>query len=238
MSREAPSSRSSDSLSSRRFTLYVGVSLAVHLLMGSFLLFATIRPPSPSDMPEPIKVSLASKPPGPVEQPSEAQNGPETDPATAPPELDELKLEKVEPPVKAEEKPEPRTNVAPEPEKSVPEKPAQKKGVAKVTTPKLPDSANFGYPYYLSWLQRQLYEAWLYPSELASGKKVLRAVMALVIRRDGGIDSTKLEESSGNDVFDRSVIRAVEAAAPFPPLPDGYEKDTLGTIFISFEYHE
>lgn len=232
-------SRWTDTLLSRRFSLYVAMSLAVHLLMGSFLLFATITNPSPSEMTEPIKVSLASRPPEAPAQTTASQSGQKiTDAVQTPPEKEAAKPEKIEPPPRPKSEPKAKARMAPKPQRSKLASAGPKKGVAKVTTPKLPDSAEFGYPYYLSWLQRQIYGAWLYPSEVPSGKNVLKAVMVLAIKRDGGISWTKLQRTSGNDVFDRSVLRAVEAAAPFPPLPDGYEKDTLSPIYLSFEYHE
>jgi len=108
----------------------------------------------------------------------------------------------------------------------------------KVSTPVLSGVSSFGYPYYFNMLKSGLFEAWLYPSEAASDGKLLRAMVALVINRDGSINSVRLEKASSNEVFDRSIIRAVEVAAPFPPLPDGYKGKTLGTIFVTFESHE
>ena len=114
----------------------------------------------------------------------------------------------------------------------------QKPKVAEVSTPMLPDVPAFEYPYYLSMLRGKLSDAWLYPAEAASGKKVLRAKVAFCINRDGRADHVRLDNSSKSEVFDRSALRAIEAAAPFPPLPDGYKRETLGTLFVTFEYHK
>jgi len=100
------------------------------------------------------------------------------------------------------------------------------------------DGQHFEYPYYLNVLKSKLAEAWLYPSDAIAGKKALRAKVAFLIHRNGGIDQMRVEHSSKSPVFDRSVLRAVEAAAPFPPLPDGYKEETLGALFVTFEYHK
>ncbi len=114
----------------------------------------------------------------------------------------------------------------------------KKPRVAEVSTPTLPDAPGFEYPYYLNMLRGKLSDAWLYPAEAASGKEVLRAKVAFRINRNGRADHVRLQETSKSQVFDRSALRAVEAAAPFPPLPDGYKKETLGTLFVTFEYHK
>ncbi len=130
---------------------------------------------------------------------------------------------------KAKSKPKRRSRQAESPRKA-PES-------AKVSTPTLPDVPGFEYPYYLNMLRAKLSAAWLYPTEAGLGKKILRAKAAFHMTRDGGVDHVRLDKSSMNEVFDRSVLRALEAAAPFPPLPDGYKKEILGTLFVTFEYH-
>jgi protein TonB len=58
--------------------------------------------------------------------------------------------------------------------------------------------------------------------------RILRAnpvVVTFLIRRDGSVSGIRLENSSGNKALDFSAQRAIQEAAPFPPLPAGYERN-------------
>ncbi len=64
---------------------------------------------------------------------------------------------------------------------------------------------------------------WSYPDILAA-KKGLEAVVLVSVSKDGKILSQKLIKTSGDPLFDQSVIRAVKLSDPLPPFPDGYVK--------------
>jgi protein TonB len=50
-------------------------------------------------------------------------------------------------------------------------------------------------------------------------------IVTFVIRRNGSAADVRLEQSSGNKALDYSAMRAIYEAAPFPPLPAGYDRD-------------
>lgn len=50
-------------------------------------------------------------------------------------------------------------------------------------------------------------------------------IVTFVIRRDGTIYDVRVEQSSGNRALDYSALRAIYEAAPFPPLPAGFERN-------------
>jgi len=50
-------------------------------------------------------------------------------------------------------------------------------------------------------------------------------IVTFLIRRDGSISDVRVEQSSGNRALDYSAQRAIFEAAPFPPLPAGYERN-------------
>jgi protein TonB len=50
-------------------------------------------------------------------------------------------------------------------------------------------------------------------------------IVTFVIRRDGSASDVRLEQSSGDKALDYSAMRAIYEAAPFPPLPAGYERN-------------
>lgn len=55
------------------------------------------------------------------------------------------------------------------------------------------------------------------------------------IRRDGSTRDVKVIQSSGNYEVDRSAERAVTEASPFPPLPDGFERNSA-RVQINFQF--
>ncbi|MBI5286685.1 MAG: TonB family protein [Deltaproteobacteria bacterium] len=75
--------------------------------------------------------------------------------------------------------------------------------------------------YYLA-LREKVYAAWAYLGPIGD----LEAIISIRIGRDGGLVDRWIEKASGNPAYDQSAMRAVEKAAPFPPLPDGLG-DTL-----------
>jgi len=78
------------------------------------------------------------------------------------------------------------------------------------------------FQVYYTQLWERVREQWILPEALLKGAAGLEAVVVVRIRRDGSVEKMWLERSSGNKRFDASALRAVERAAPFPPLPSGY----------------
>jgi TonB family protein len=54
------------------------------------------------------------------------------------------------------------------------------------------------------------------------------AVVYFAIDRDGTIRDAKVENASGNGLYDRAALRAILEASPLPPLPFGYSGSYLG----------
>jgi protein TonB len=59
-------------------------------------------------------------------------------------------------------------------------------------------------------------------------------VVVFDILRDGSVRNVSLMQRSGNPTLDYSAQRAVLEAAPFPPLPAGFERDSA-RVEINFE---
>jgi periplasmic protein TonB len=51
------------------------------------------------------------------------------------------------------------------------------------------------------------------------------AIITFDIQRDGSVRNVQIAQRSGNGTLDASAQRAVLDAAPFPPLPPGYDKN-------------
>jgi TonB family protein len=58
-------------------------------------------------------------------------------------------------------------------------------------------------------------------------------IVTFEIQSSGSIGTVKILQGSGNRTLDYSAQRAIYEAAPFPPLPQGYER-TSANIEIWF----
>ena len=90
------------------------------------------------------------------------------------------------------------------------------------------DNPDFTYAYYLDRLLSLIDAQWARPS-MGSGVK---ATIFFRIGRDGKMTDLTVEQSSGYNSFDLAALRAVQNAAPFPPLPRAYKHDDLGVHLI------
>lgn len=59
-------------------------------------------------------------------------------------------------------------------------------------------------------------------------------IVTFDIQRDGSIRNAKVVQRSGNTTLDYSALRAVSDAAPFPPLPPGYERNEAS---VELQFH-
>jgi len=95
------------------------------------------------------------------------------------------------------------------------------------------DERIFEFPYYLGLMQRKIRQHFIVPRML--GVTELETVIYFRVRRSGRISNIVVERSSNNPVFDLAAHRALNAADPLPPLPEGYAKSYLGVHF-AFQY--
>jgi TonB family protein len=90
------------------------------------------------------------------------------------------------------------------------------------------DNPDFTYDYYIAQLLSSIDHNWTRPP-VSNG---VRAVISFRIQRDGSIADLAVRESSSFDNFDLAALRAVQNAAPFPPLPRAYRRDSLGVNLL------
>lgn len=84
---------------------------------------------------------------------------------------------------------------------------------------------------YTQELQRRVQESWI----VAEKQPGLVASVSFKIRSDGDVQELELTQSSGDNVFDQSVVRAIRKAAPFPPPPQSYAQEfATQKIFMNF----
>lgn len=90
------------------------------------------------------------------------------------------------------------------------------------------DNPDFTYGYYLDRLLSLIDAQWVRPS-MGTG---IKTVIFFRINRDGSMTDLRVEQSSGYNSFDLAALRAVQNAAPFPPLPRAFQHESLGVNLI------
>lgn len=92
------------------------------------------------------------------------------------------------------------------------------------------DNANFNYPYYFVQTFGKIERNWSNP---VASNQPISCVIYFQIMRTGTILETRIETSSGLEVYDRACLRALQASAPLPPLPSEFSDDIIG-IYLEF----
>ena len=157
--------------------------------------------PRPQAPPKPLKPAKPEKPP-----PPDNRVDPTTQPKLLPPprEVLEKKLKAAAPPQTAESPGAATGSVA------------GKAAVGSLTVSL--EYQDFTYNYYIAQTQSRIEENW---TRSPVGNEA-HARISFRIHKDGSISDLTVVESSGFDTFDLAALRAVQNAAPFPPLPRAY----------------
>ena len=86
-----------------------------------------------------------------------------------------------------------------------------------VTTPQ-----EFKFPPYLAIIRDKIERHWNPPP----GVRDIKAKVTFLVLRSGQVGDANLEASSGNFYFDQAAMRAILTSSPFPPLPEGFFKES------------
>lgn len=95
--------------------------------------------------------------------------------------------------------------------------------------------SSFPFTYYLQIIIDRVSSNWFTSLVDPGLRGTFHTTVFFKILRTGRISGLKIEESSGVRSLDLSALRAIQSAAPFPPLPREYEDDYLG-IHLIFEH--
>jgi periplasmic protein TonB len=77
---------------------------------------------------------------------------------------------------------------------------------------------------YADLVVKRVTEKWQ-TSGMAGMHSAPMVIVTFDILRDGSVRNSQIAQRSGNATVDSSALRAVMDAAPFPPLPQGYERN-------------
>ncbi|UCD20186.1 MAG: TonB C-terminal domain-containing protein, partial [candidate division WOR-3 bacterium] len=83
----------------------------------------------------------------------------------------------------------------------------------------------FTYSYYLNILLNKISRNWHNP--FRGQNVVMKSIVYFEVDKDGNIYSVRLEDRSGNELYDETTMRAVIATKSLPPLPDEFGDDYL-----------
>jgi protein TonB len=215
----------------------IKASLFFHLaVISTMLLVIWLRPEKEKPPPIPFFEMVNVMPPPPAAQPAAKQpqpKPPEPAPEIKPELAPEVKPEKIpkqetQKP-KQESKPEPAKPAAQQPSMELPDdmkKPDMDMPALRTLGNVVMDPQ---IEAYLKTLHKLIYQNFNPPSgtEINRGTK---SSIQFQIARNGEIIEVILRSSSGNSIWDRLAVRAVQITKP-PPLPPTYSSEILPLIF-------
>jgi len=88
--------------------------------------------------------------------------------------------------------------------------------------PGTPFGNKFGY--YVDLLRQKVGQKWQTADVDPRLQNAPPVVVTFTILRDGSVKDIRVAQRSGNFALDASAQRAISDAAPFPPLPQGFDK--------------
>jgi protein TonB len=103
-----------------------------------------------------------------------------------------------------------------------------------------PVNLNTNDPIYVSYFNKvkQLIEAhWEYPELALRYGLQGRLSLEFTIGPHGQLERARVIRSSGSQLLDDEALRAIKAAAPFPPIPPWVKPNPL-SILAAMEYHD
>ncbi len=81
------------------------------------------------------------------------------------------------------------------------------------------DTTDVRYVSYARMVKEILMAEWTYPTEAKDNLIEGHLLAFFTLDRDGSLKDLKILESSGFSILDNEALRAIKAAAPFPPFP-------------------
>ncbi len=93
------------------------------------------------------------------------------------------------------------------------------------------------YVSYFTRIKQNIEQQWEYPEVALRYGLQGRLMLEFTIGGNGQLENLRMIRSSGSQVLDQEALRAIKAAAPFPPIPTWIKSVPL-SISASMEYHD
>lgn len=219
---------------------YYAVSGFLHVVAGLALILSPLLGAGPRiSQDAPLVVDMvgsvpgAARPPAPkVEPPAPKPPEPAPEGVRAEPEVPpEPKPESKPPEKKKEPKPEPEPKAEPveSPPVAAPQAAPEGGGLGPATGGTSVASAELASvenAWYATAMNGAIQGSWVKPF-LEGSREPLKVTVAFNILRDGTAANPRVVATSGMPALDRSALRAVADASPFPPLPAVWGKSFI-----------
>ncbi len=123
------------------------------------------------------------------------------------------------------------------PPKTPPGKPGAPNGLPSQTGPAKPGVRSEGMPSFLDgWcrnLQRKVERVWTIPDGLLLTPENNFAEVEFWIDRAGNLlDTPKVVKAASDPALGESGVQAILLAAPFPPLPAAFDRNSLAIVYV------
>jgi TonB family protein len=209
---------------------YYLISGALHVVFAAVLILTPLLRPSRAAIDAPLVVDVV----GSLPAPAAAEARPE--PAAAEPEpprpepTEGVRAASEDVPAKPKEQPDENKEPEPEPAPtSAPAKTPEQTAVGPAAAGGAITSLDLGqmeHAWYRDSVVAALQTAWARPV-LAGAEENWEVTVAFEIVRDGSARNPRLVAPSGVPSLDRSALRAVADASPFPPLPASWREPAV-----------
>jgi len=103
-----------------------------------------------------------------------------------------------------------------------------------------PVNLNTRDPAYISYFNRikqAIEQNWEYPELALRYGLQGRLSLEFAVDANGQLEQLRIIRSSGSQLLDDEALRAIKAAAPFPPIPTWIKGNPL-SISVSMEYND
>ena len=97
------------------------------------------------------------------------------------------------------------------------------------------DTKDERYIAYTSLIKQEIMRHWKYPPEARAYLIEGNLMVLFSLMDDGSMTSITITRSSGHEILDSEVVRAINSALPFPPFPTSIKVKRLN-INASFDY--
>jgi TonB family protein len=97
------------------------------------------------------------------------------------------------------------------------------------------DTKDERYVLYAGVIKQRLMQQWVYPDEAKLSLIEGQVLVYFSLQKNGTMTQINIESSSGHDILDKEVIRAVKASSPFPSFPASIKVSRLN-IRAKFDY--
>lgn len=95
---------------------------------------------------------------------------------------------------------------------------------------------DFEYQWYVNIIKKRINDNWVtHGIDIAGYKR--KPEVRFILLQNGGVEKVQIMQQSGSDELDQSGIEAIQKAAPFPALPEGYP-DFARNVLFEFEYEQ